>query len=175
MVLPNRRNYLRTAISVFIAFYTISPMPAAHAIDIARQAAAAEQAIRLGNFERAGRLLIGLAKAGHARSQYRLAAMYRSGRGVKADQSKALMWITAAAKGGDAQAVAALERMLAKDVKVRSKTAGWAVDVRVINSRFYILVVLSQQLRRADRPGGTWGSHKAGQHHPPTHAITYQL
>ncbi len=79
----------------------------------------AESAIRLGNFARAAELLTSEAELGNAVAQRHLAALYRSGRGVKKDPERARNWLTLSAEGGDAQAQYALGRIYELGVGVQ--------------------------------------------------------
>ena len=58
----------------------------------------AQLAIRTRDYQQAYALLVKLARQGHVDAQYQLAAMYRSGRGVKKDHDKAALWYRKAAE-----------------------------------------------------------------------------
>jgi TPR repeat protein len=57
-----------------------------------------DQAVRTGDFGRAATLLRKLADAGNPEAQYRLASLYRTGRGVPQDDLLAFKWMKAAAE-----------------------------------------------------------------------------
>src|SRR5215471_2369657 len=57
-----------------------------------------DQAVRTGDFNRAAALLGKAAESGNAEAQYRLASLYRSGRGVPQDEPLAFKWMKAAAE-----------------------------------------------------------------------------
>src|SRR5215470_11692840 len=59
---------------------------------------AADQAVRTGDFSRAATLLRRSAESGNSEAQYRLASLYRSGRGVPQDELLAFKWMKAAAE-----------------------------------------------------------------------------
>src|SRR5579872_2113517 len=60
--------------------------------------AAVDLAVRTANFARAALLLQRAADQGDAEAQYRLASLYRTGRGVAHDDLSAFKWMKAAAK-----------------------------------------------------------------------------
>jgi len=64
----------------------------------------AQLAIRTRDYQHAYTLLVKLARHGHADAQYQLAAMYRSGRGIKKDHDKAAVWYHKAARQGHVKA-----------------------------------------------------------------------
>ena len=66
--------------------------------------ASAESALRAGQFQRAAALFEQQAKAGDAEAQYRLASLYRLGRGVEQDDAAAFRWMKLAAGQGHADA-----------------------------------------------------------------------
>src|SRR5262249_14251720 len=59
---------------------------------------AADQAVRTGDFSRAATFLRRAAESGNSEAQYRLASIYRSGRGVPQDELRAFKWMKAAAE-----------------------------------------------------------------------------
>src|SRR5215471_13484503 len=59
---------------------------------------AIDQAVRTGDFSRAATVLRKAAESGNAEAQYRLASLYRSGRGVPQDELQAFKWMKAAAE-----------------------------------------------------------------------------
>ena len=65
---------------------------------------AADAALRTGAFDRAANLLEQQAKAGDAEAQYKLASLYRLGRGVPHDEAAAFRWMKSAAERGHAEA-----------------------------------------------------------------------
>ena len=64
----------------------------------------ADAALRAGQFDRAATLLEQAAKAGDAEAQYKLASLYRMGRGVEQDEAAAFRWMKSAALQGHADA-----------------------------------------------------------------------
>lgn len=113
MVPPNgQRRRWRLGLWIGLACTLSLSVGPARALDLATNVEAAEQAIRVGDFRRAGQLLLALSQAGHVASQYRLAAMYRNGRGLAKNNQKALFWMRSAARRGDVRAVLAFARML---------------------------------------------------------------
>ena len=64
----------------------------------------AQLAIRTRDYQHAFALLIKLARQGHADAQYQLAAMYRSGRGIRKDHDQSAVWYHKAAKQGHVKA-----------------------------------------------------------------------
>jgi len=64
----------------------------------------AQLAVRTRNYQQAYTLLIKLARQGHVDAQYQLAAMYRSGRGIKKNHDKAAYWYRKAAEQGHVKA-----------------------------------------------------------------------
>ena len=72
------------------------------------------------DFEGAIRSWKSAAKQGSSRACYRLGAAYRSGRGVKQDDGKAVYWLEKAAAGGDADAQYALGVLYRKGQGVHS-------------------------------------------------------
>src|SRR5262245_14115597 len=73
---------------------------------LAQQSAtpAADAALRAGAFDRAANLLAEQAKAGDPEAQYKLASLYRLGRGVEQDDVAAFRWMKSAAERGHAEA-----------------------------------------------------------------------
>src|SRR5215468_7311495 len=65
---------------------------------------AIDQAVRTGEFSRAATLLRKAAESGNAEAQYRLASLYRSGRGVPQDEALAFKWMKTAAEQNHANA-----------------------------------------------------------------------
>ncbi len=63
-----------------------------------------DQAVRTGEFDRAAATLRKVAESGNAEAQYRLAALYRIGRGVPQDDGLAFKWMKAAAEQNHARA-----------------------------------------------------------------------
>src|SRR5215831_18058100 len=57
-----------------------------------------DHAVRTGDFNRAATLLQKAAESGNAEAQYRLASLYRAGRGVPQDEPLAFKWMKAAAE-----------------------------------------------------------------------------
>src|SRR5512136_787503 len=68
----------------------------------------AEAALRVGDVESALRELTFAAKAGNAEAQFRLAALYRIGRGVAPNDAAAFEWMRQAAVNGHVEAQAQL-------------------------------------------------------------------
>ena len=73
--------------------------------------AATAAAVRSGSFGDAVKLLEKRAKSGDREAQYQLASLYRSGRGVAADDAIALKWMRAAADQGHAKAQYSMGKM----------------------------------------------------------------
>ena len=71
----------------------------------------ADAALRAGQFDRAATLLEQAAKAGDAEAQYKLASLYRMGRGVEQDEAAAFRWMKSAALQGHADAQLNLAKM----------------------------------------------------------------
>src|SRR5215469_8569388 len=63
-----------------------------------------DDALLHGRFAEAAALLARRAKAGNAEAQYQLASLYRTGRGVPADEGLAFRWMQAAAQQGHVRA-----------------------------------------------------------------------
>jgi hypothetical protein len=80
---------------------------------LAQQSAisAADAALRAGAFDRAANVLQQQAKAGDPEAQYRLASLYRLGRGVEQDEAAAFRWMKSAAERGHAEAQLNLAKM----------------------------------------------------------------
>src|SRR5262245_9564609 len=91
--------------------------------------AAADAALRAGAFDRAANLLQQQAKAGDAEAQYKLASLYRLGRGVEQDEAAAFRWMKLAAGQGHADAQLNLARMY---------LAGRGVAVDVAQARLWL-------------------------------------
>src|SRR5262245_37821686 len=91
--------------------------------------AAAEAALRAGQFDRAAALLEHQAKAGDAEAQYKLASLYRLGRGVEQNDAAAFRWMKLAAGQGHADAQLNLARMY---------LAGRGVAVDVAQARLWL-------------------------------------
>lgn len=72
---------------------------------------ALKSAVRTGSIDEAVVLLEQSAKAGDAEAQYKLASLYRSGRGVERDDATAFFWMKEAAGRGHARAQYALGQM----------------------------------------------------------------
>ena len=72
--------------------------------DAAIARASADAALRSGDFARAAKELAISANAGDPEAQFRLAGLYRSGRGVAQDDASAFKWIRAAAVQGHLEA-----------------------------------------------------------------------
>jgi TPR repeat protein len=70
-----------------------------------------DQAVRTGDFGRAATLLRKLADAGNPEAQYRLASLYRTGRGVPQDDLLAFKWMKAAAEQNHGSAQFNLAKM----------------------------------------------------------------
>lgn len=62
-----------------------------------------------GDYVPAMQVFRAMAKAGNAKAQGMLGAMYRRGQGVKKSSAHAFMWLTLAARRGDANARAELQ------------------------------------------------------------------
>ena len=88
----------------------------------------AQYAIRTRNFEQAVKLFKELAADGHADSQYQLAAMYRTGRGVSKDHGKAAAWYRKAADQGHVNSQHNLGVMFEH---------GWGVDKDMQQARMW--------------------------------------
>ena len=71
----------------------------------------ADEAVRTGDFGRAATLLRKLAEAGNPEAQYRLASLYRTGRGVAQDDMLAFTWMKAAAERNHTSAQFNLAKM----------------------------------------------------------------
>jgi TPR repeat protein len=91
----------------------LTTLAAADAVD------EANQAVRMGDYEKAAKLLVRAAKRGEVDAQYQLASLYRSGRGVDKDHAAAARWFAAAAKQGHPKAQYNLGKMYQN---------GWGVD-----------------------------------------------
>src|SRR5258708_21437879 len=70
-----------------------------------------DQAVRTGEYGRAATVLRKVAESGNAEAQYRLASLYRIGRGVPQDDLLAFKWMKAAAEQNHANAQFNLARM----------------------------------------------------------------
>ena len=70
-----------------------------------------DDAVRTGDFGRAATLLRKLAEAGNSEAQYRLASLYRTGRGVAQDDMLAFKWMKAAAERNHTNAQFNLAKM----------------------------------------------------------------
>ena len=90
----SRTRRARTARLVFASL--LLPLHFAHADDLG----AADRAIRTGAYEEAAVHLERAAHAGDPEAQYRLASLYRMGRGVEANHEQAFRWFEAAARQG---------------------------------------------------------------------------
>jgi len=77
-----------------------------------------DAATRVRDYQKAYALLLPLANAGEAEAQYRLAGLYRAGRGVEANLSTAAAWLEKAAQQGHARAQHGLATMLQKGTGV---------------------------------------------------------
>jgi uncharacterized protein len=93
-----------------VAIILVQGMTSSHA-QVAPDDAAIKAALRSGAFKQAAELLEQAAKSGHAESQYQLASLYRSGRGVLNDTAVAFKWMQAAAVRGHAKAQFNLGKM----------------------------------------------------------------
>ena len=80
---PNRQRATAAWILALVALFILGA--GAHASEKLSPNIAA--AIRLGHFEDAAKLLEAAAKSSNADAQYQLASLYRSGRGVPADDA----------------------------------------------------------------------------------------
>src|SRR3984893_16879364 len=65
---------------------------------------AIDSALRTGQYGQAAALLARMANSGNAEAQYQLASLYRSGRGVRPDETLAFKWMKAAAERGHMKA-----------------------------------------------------------------------
>jgi TPR repeat protein len=65
---------------------------------------AIDSALRTGQYAQAAALLTRMANSGNAEAQYQLASLYRSGRGVRPDETLAFKWMKAAAERGHVKA-----------------------------------------------------------------------
>jgi TPR repeat protein len=68
--------------------------------------------VRSGQFEQAAAVLRRAAEAGNADAQYKLASLYKLGRGVPQDDEQSFRWMKAAAEKGHQRAQLNLGRML---------------------------------------------------------------
>lgn len=95
-----------------LASFALTAVLAANA-GLAQQSAisAADAALRAGAFDRAANVLQQQAKAGDLEAQYRLASLYRLGRGVEQDEAAAFRWMKSAAERGHAEAQLNLAKM----------------------------------------------------------------
>lgn len=64
-----------------------------------------------GDYVPAIRLFRPLAETGNARAQHLVGAMYRKGQGVARNSARAFMWLSLAARRGDARARAELQQV----------------------------------------------------------------
>jgi len=101
---------------------------------------AVELAVRQRNFEKAAALLKRLANEGNAEAQYRLGALYRTGRGVKADHAKAAHWFEKAALQGHKDAQYNIGVMYAR---------GWGVKADRARAREWLEKASGQGHHRA--------------------------
>jgi uncharacterized protein len=97
MALPDcHASMLRVIGICSCAFATIAaanPTASAAETNLKSRAAAAEAAVRQGDYVRARAILEQLARQGHGPSQYRLAGLLRTGRGGAADAQSAFHWM----------------------------------------------------------------------------------
>jgi len=86
-----------------------------------------DRAIRLREYEQAARQLAPLVQQGIAEAEYRLAGLYRAGRGVKRDPGKARDLYRRAAEAGlaDAQYALALLLMKRPEAEARAEARHW--------------------------------------------------
>ena len=95
-----------------LAIFALTAVLAANT-GLAQQSAisAADAALRAGAFDRAANVLQQQAKAGDPEAQYRLASLYRLGRGLEQDEAAAFRWMKSAAERGHAEAQLNLAKM----------------------------------------------------------------
>src|SRR5215510_13474653 len=99
MTSPKSPRCLLLAATVSLGVMTGSVVSFAQApSDNSATIGAIDQAVRTGDFSRAATLLRKAAESGNAEAQYRLASIYRSGRGVPQDELLAFKWMKAAAE-----------------------------------------------------------------------------
>src|SRR5215510_1861037 len=118
--------------------------------------AAADAALRTGAFERAANLLEQQAKAGDPEAQYKLASLYRLGRGVEQDEAAAFRWMKSAAERGHAEAQLNLAKMY---------LTGRGVSANVAEARAWLTraaangrseaVTLAREIDQQSRPAGS--------------------
>ena len=84
---------------------------------------AIQQALRVGSFEEAVRLLEKSANGGNAEAAYQLSSLFRNGRGVARDDVSAFHWMQEAAKTGHVKAQYAVGQMYLAGVGVVSDRA----------------------------------------------------
>src|SRR6185312_1800004 len=125
---------------------------------------AADAALRAGAFDRAANLLEQQAKAGDPEAQYKLASLYRLGRGVEQDEAAAFRWMKAAAERGHADAQLNLAKMY---------LAGRGVAANVAEARAWLaraaangrseaaglaLEIAAQMSREPPKQGSGWSA-----------------
>jgi TPR repeat protein len=125
---------------------------------------AADAALRMGAFDRAANLLEQQAKAGDAEAQYKLASLYRLGRGVPQDEAAAFRWMKSAAERGHAEAQLNLAKMY---------LAGRGVATNVAEARAWLaraaangrseaaglaLEIAAQMSREPPKQGSAWSA-----------------
>jgi ankyrin repeat protein len=110
-----------------------------------------DKAIRLREYARAARQLAPLARQGIAEAEYRLAGLYRAGRGVKRDPEKALDLYRRAAGSGLADAQYALALLLMKRPEAEAQA----------EARHWLQAAADQGLSRAARQLKKLGSISA--------------
>ncbi len=124
--------------------------------------AAIDQAARVRDYHRVYQLLGPLAKAGDAEAQYRLAGLYRAGRGVSRNPMLAAEWLKRAANQGYARAQHGLGSMYLN---------GWGVAVDLARARYWFEAAAAQGIpfdptklkSEAFLPGVEQGDTAAGQ------------
>jgi len=91
------RSFGSTVCILILAFF----LPAAAQASVPRQDfAEAEKYYQSGEFSKARRLHLKLAKKGYHESQHRLSQMYARGEGTRTDLTQAYAWAALAAEGG---------------------------------------------------------------------------
>ncbi len=112
-----RSNSLLLILALAAGLHTALPVQGAVEppnAELAASLKAIDRAIRLRNYEQAVKSLQPLAAQGVAQAEYRLAGLYRNGRGVQRDPERALELYRKAAEAGLADAQYALALLLLK-------------------------------------------------------------
>jgi len=108
-----RENPMKTLFVVTCAIlFAVAPFASLLASETQKSRSEADEYFQQGNFNKAFKGYLKLAKSGDHYSQDQLAKMYAQGQGKRADLSDAYAWSVLAAEGGNEQFVADSESLL---------------------------------------------------------------